>query len=148
MSSALGEPPDSGVNTPAPAGGANASRAAAATTSEATSTRRFCGRPGRKARWIITVVRPPSAPRSAARERGRALLDEGPDPLHEVVGPGQVVLDLGLQVELAIEVRIEHPVECALAAGVRTSGAGGEPGGQRLGLLQQAPVGVDRVHQA
>src|SRR5205807_825110 len=51
---------------------------------------------------------------SAAGERGVALLDEGSGALQEVVAARQLVLDLRLQVELLVEVRVEHVVEGTL----------------------------------
>src|SRR4051812_39922690 len=60
---------------------------------------------------------------SGSLEGGVALLHEGRHALEEVLGPGQSVLELGLEVELAVEIRIDHAVERFLGARVGAGGA-------------------------
>src|SRR3712207_1735320 len=125
MSSALLEPPDSGVKTSANAAGA-AIRTASRAVAEAAMSRRRCMPEGKAAG---SYLRPPprlyfvAVASSGALEDGLPLLHEGLYALLEVLGPGERVLQLGLEVELAVEVRVEHAVERLLGAGVGARGA-------------------------
>src|SRR4029079_10670028 len=148
MSSAFGEPPDSGVNVSAKADGAQI-RDAKTTALRAVRSRRL-GMPVGKAAGSYIRLREglhfvpddssargsdPARSRRCGRtsegsdplERGLPLLDEGGHALLEVLGAGELVLEVGLEVELAVEVGIEHPVERALGAGVGARGPGSEP---------------------
>src|SRR4051794_18528113 len=136
MSLAFWDPPDSGVIASPRATGASASRARHAAARASRARRRF--RPASKAAGSYSGPglrsknvggsagwprpRPPRAPALGTLERRGPLLDEGHDALDEVVGAGQRVLELGLEVELAIQVRVEHLVEGLLR---RRVGAGG-----------------------
>src|SRR5256885_332200 len=93
-------------------------------------------------------VRLPARRVSGPGERRLPLLHEGADALEEVVGPRQLVLDLSLQVELPVEVRIDHPVERALGTGVGARRALGQPARERARLVEQPVVRVDPVHEA
>ena len=52
-----------------------------------------------------------SAIRLSAGERRRALLDERGGALEEVLGPSERVLELGLEVELGVEVAVDELVQ-------------------------------------
>src|SRR3954453_5340736 len=109
MRSALGEPPASGPNRPACALGARTSGRAAARM----IVRGF----RRKAAGVLFIRRRAAA--SGALERRGALLHEGQDALDEVVAGGHLLLDVGLELELALHA-LEHPaVELALCPCIR-----------------------------
>src|SRR5436305_12677220 len=127
MRSAFGEPPCSGVRASARYGAASASFAA-----------RGC-----KAAPIIRI-----APRSSPLERRLALLGEGAHALDEVVAANQLVLDLGLEVQLVLEVAVEHPVQRALRAGVGARRPAGQLARQLEALLREALGLDDAVDQA
>src|SRR5687767_3508995 len=103
MSSAFEVGPESGVNRSADASGASASRAPTVMNASR----------GRRALKAADLYR------LAPRELRLALLDEGPDALHEVLRARQGVLQLRLEVELAGHVRVEHAVQRLLRARVR-----------------------------
>src|SRR5215210_8378306 len=148
MSSAFWEPPDSGVSASASADGAH-TRDAKTTAVRAVRSRRL-GVPAGKAAGsyprppggLHFVPDAPSEPELRALERRIALLREGGNALLEVHRPGERVLELRLQVELAVEVRVEHPVERLLRARVGARGPGGELRDQRVRLLHEAVVGM------
>src|SRR5688500_2442796 len=103
MSSALGEPPDSGVKGSASAAGAAIRDARSAAARAAKSRRR--GMPEGKARGSYLQVPPrlhlvadASAGVSGPFERGLALLHDREDALLEVARPGEGMLQLGLEV--------------------------------------------------
>ena len=62
---------------------------------------------------------PPPLCLNAPVNAGGALLDEGADALHEVLRTRQLVLELRLEVELLLHVRVEHLVERLLGGRVR-----------------------------
>src|SRR2546423_2582384 len=95
-------------------------------------------------------ARGPPEPRRVSRagERGLPLLDERANPLEEVLGAGELVLYLRLQVELLVEVRVDHVVEGALRSRVRAGRPRGEPGSERLRLLEQPVIRVHPVDEA
>src|SRR5215211_5446595 len=117
MSFAFCEPPDSGVNASANADGA-AIRIASAASEKAARSRRL-GKPAGKAARSYLRVRDgshfvPVVPNDASRGglgyfrlpgKPGALLDEGRHALLEVLGAGECVLEVGLEVELAVQVR-------------------------------------------
>ena len=80
----------------------------------------------------------PAIAHHAAREARRALLDEGHRALQEVLAPGHLVLDLGLELELLGHPRVQPVVELALGPGVGARRPGGQARGQRGGLLARA----------
>src|ERR1700754_3237409 len=88
----------------------------------------------------VTGNSPPSG--SSTLEGGRSLADERADPFCEVLRTRQSVLELGLEEELLLELRVEDLVERLLGAGVGARRAGREALGHRLGLLHQLVVGV------
>src|SRR5215208_4941858 len=123
MSSAFCDPPDSGVKASANADGAAIRIARAAAEKAATSRRlgvpvgKAAGsypRPSGRSYFVPDGTQRGSDP----LERGVPLLHEGGHALLEVLRPGQGVLELGLEVELAVEVRVQHPVERLLGARV------------------------------
>src|SRR4051794_10932481 len=116
MRSALGEPPLSGPNQPACAGPARTSVQAAA------RVRRRGFR--RKAAGILFMRRRAAA--SGALELRRALLHERQDALDEVLAGRHLLLDVGLQRELALHPLEDPAVELALRACIRAGRAGGE----------------------
>src|SRR4051812_35717030 len=89
----------------------------------------------RKARAIIRGHPPKRA--SGTLEARIALLDEGRDALREVVAADQLVLDLGLQVQLRLQIGVEHLVQGALGARVRARRALRQLARQLLGLLRE-----------
>src|SRR5688572_8515271 len=93
MSFAFCDGPDSGVRRSADAPGA--------ATSSATRARSASSETRRKAAHLYLL----------AGECGRALLDERAHALGEVLRSRQRVLQLGLEVQLAGHVRVEHLVE-------------------------------------
>src|SRR5436190_15429068 len=131
MSLAFGEPPCSGVTALPSAAGASASRATRAAARAAASTRRLSCR-GKAAgsyprlRGHLHFVTDGASGALLRRAQlhlasleGRLpLLHEGRDSLPEVVAAGQLVLELGLEVELAPHVAEQHPVERLLGGRV------------------------------
>src|SRR5919107_672283 len=95
-------------------------------------------RPDRLGRWVA---------HSGTLEGRVALLEERKRALLEVTRAREAVLKLGLEGELAVEVRIEHPVQRALRPRIRAGGAGSEAPDQRACLVEQAIVRVDEVHE-
>src|SRR5205085_10957267 len=72
-------------------------------------------RPGRR-RVRARGVRAAAALGTA--ERGGPLVDERSGALEEVVGPSECVLELGLEMQLRLEVAVDEPVERLLGARV------------------------------
>src|SRR6186997_1022030 len=124
MSLALSDGPDSGEIRSANASGARASAAAMTTR----------GIRRRKAEDLY---------RLAPSELRLALLDERAHALLEVFRTRQGVLKLGLEVELARHVGVEHLVQRLLRARVGAGGPGGELLHERVGLVHQAVVAVN-----
>src|SRR5919204_3018207 len=154
MSFAFGEPPDSGVAQSADAIGATSSSRTVAAANARRSARRRC-----KARGIITVAGSWKAAASLVAkgafsgtslpsEPRLPLLHERAHALDEVVRSRQPVLQVCLEVELLVHVRVEHVVERLLRAGVGAGWAGGHLLGERVRLVHQAVVGVEEVHEA
>src|SRR5690349_15132517 len=104
MRSALGEPPCSGPNQPAWAGVASRSGRAA----DRVRRRGF----RRKAAGILFMRRRPAL--SGALELRRALLHKGQDALHEVLAARHLLLDVGLELELALHALEDPAVELPL----------------------------------
>src|SRR3954470_14114690 len=108
MRSAFGEPPCSGESSPACAGAASASGTAA----DRVRRRGF----RRKAAGVLFMPR--RAAPSGALELRRALLHKGQDALHEVVAGRHLLLDVGLELELALHPLEDPAVELALRPGI------------------------------
>src|SRR5919106_6136459 len=144
MSSALGEPPDSGISRSADATGA-ATRLSAAASSAGKSARVFHS----DGTGAAVYGRAPAeaSSRSGSPEAGRPLLQERLDALREVPRSRHLLLDPGLQRELLVHAGERPGVELALAAGVGAGGAGGEPLGQLFDLLLERVVGRHAVHE-
>src|SRR5215218_747297 len=140
IASAFGDPPDSGVKVSARAAGdATSATSRPATMASSTTSRGVEERRGGKARGIIASV---------ALELGRALLDEGHAALEEVLRASQRVLEVGLEVELLGEARVDHRVEGALRAGVRARRTMRKPLDERVRLVGELRIRVDAVDQA
>src|SRR4051795_263702 len=107
-------------------------------------------RVGLKAAGIVSRRGTPTplGPASCSGESWRALLHEGPYALHEVGRTRQLVLELGLQVELLVHVRVDRLVQRLLGRRVGARGPGGEALDHCLGRGQQLVVGVDGVDEA
>src|SRR3954467_7275132 len=160
MSSAFGEPPDSGVSRSAEATGARSS-APVTTARRVRASRREVMRLRRrevsKAAGILftngcpTAARcpPAGAPglgsgpywcsglaggRSAAGETSRSLLQEGRDALDEVIRMRHLALNLGFELQLGVHARVEPGVQLALGARVGRGGAGGQAVDERVDL--------------
>src|SRR3954452_20938161 len=111
--------------TPAEATGAVARSSAAAPVRAPARARE-----GMRKRFVVKAAGIVSRGDTSARtplcsltfESWRALLHEGPDALHEVARAGQAVLELGLEGQLLLEVRVQHLVEGLLGARVRARG--------------------------
>src|SRR5215211_2475674 len=126
MSSACGEPPDSGENASPKAVPASPRRSSNAIGSAGARTRRKQERVRGAAKGsgiVFTARRTRTlAPgRLTTAEHRLAALDEGGDALGEVAGGGQLLLHGGLERELLGHALVQPVVELALHACVRTS---------------------------
>ena len=141
MSSAFGEPPDSGVrDVREGAGRRDQEQRQKRAEGGAAHDGGRCGKArgiisGRRTRAFISADQARSAPRAPSAgqlpvKRGVALLDERGDALHEVLRPRERVLEVGLQVELPVHVGVEHLVERPLRCR-RRSGSGRRPAAPR-----------------
>src|SRR4051812_29137599 len=152
MSSACGEPPDSGENA-SPKALPVHTRSSISAAGSASAARRRRGRVRRgaaKGSGIVFTARratslAPSA--STTGEHGLPALEEGRDALGEVAGGGHLLLDGGLELELLAHARVDPVVELALDPGVRARRAAREPLEQRVGLGLERVVGRDAVDQ-
>src|SRR4051794_29405169 len=114
MSPALGEPPDSGViasPNALPAKASSSPRAARRATARAPARRVGRGAKGTGILFTGRVAKAAHAAWSSALEHRLPPLAERPHALREVARAGQFLLDLGLEVELAGQVRVQPPVE-------------------------------------
>src|SRR5512132_3716414 len=128
MSSAFGEPPDSGVMKSAEAVAVQVRSSATAASAASASSRERPGRDdgGLKAAGILCTWPADGAhpgARSASAERRCALLHEGGHALDEVVGSRHLLLDRGLERELVLHPAEEPRVELALGPRVGLRGA-------------------------
>src|ERR687895_2326307 len=156
MSFAFSDPPDSGVNRSAEAPGAASRNAVSAATRAASRTTRVrrLGKAGgsylRSPRGLHFVAAAPNRPvaaRSRPFECGVALLEECGHTLLEVARARQGVLQLGLEVELAVEVRVEHSVEGPPRGCVRAGGSLRETLDQLVCALEKLVVRKHSIHQ-
>src|SRR5215207_7199105 len=151
ISSAFGDPPDSGVRKSANAPLAKTSEPTVASSRAATRRRRKEDS-GRKAARILLMERRSASPGgerrgSAALERRGTLLQEGCHTLREVVRQRLFLLDRGLELELLLEPVVRPRVELPLRPCVRQRRAHCEPLGERVGGSGQPVVGVDGVDE-
>src|SRR4051794_34420883 len=140
--SAFGEPPLSGVNVSARAGTAatSSTRAVAAITSR--KIERFERKAG------ATIRGTWRGPRLGAREGRVAFFDERQHALAHVISAKKLMLDVGFQLQLRVQVAIDHPVDRALRTGVRARRPPRQPLGQVERLLRQRLGLHDLVDQA
>src|SRR5512132_1232174 len=153
MSSALGDPPLSGVNaSPNAVPVTTNSRARASRTTSARRRGRRLAGVRAKARRIL--FRDPGETGRRwrvglrASEGGRALLDERRHACGEVPRRGHLLLDVRLEPELLLHARVEPVVELALGARVGARRAAGEAVAQPGDLVRELGVGDDAVDQA
>src|SRR5688572_20075501 len=138
MSSACGEPPDSGENASPNAVPASASSSSSASGSADTRTRRrgVVRRGAAKGSGILFTARRTTAFAPApltTSEHGAPALRECGDALREVAGGGHLLLDGRLEGQLLGHVAVEPPVELALDARVGARRTRREPLEQRVG---------------
>src|ERR1044072_423802 len=156
MSSALADPPDSGVKKAADATPASASTPRREAANAMVNTRRRVREwASAKAGGILfmrrpSALRPASRPRrgpSAAPELGLALLEERGDAFGEVAGLGHLLLHPGLELELLLQSGVKPGVELALGAGVGPCGPGREAPQERTDRGLELVVGDDLVDE-
>src|SRR4029078_8337332 len=117
--------------TSAPSAGAAASSTRAATAITSRKMERF----ERKAGATIRGTR--RGPQSGPGEGSVSLFDERGHAFAHVISAEKLMLDVCLQLELCVQVPVEHLVERALAAGVRLRRAGCQLLGQVERALRQ-----------
>src|SRR6476646_9107608 len=117
MRSAFGEPPFSGENVSASAGAAMASEVRAATAAANRLSVRFERKAGATIRG--TGLGP--------REGRLPLLDESRHTLAHVICAHQRMLDVGFELELRVQVPVDHPVDRLLRARIRERRPAREP---------------------
>src|SRR3954468_24733655 len=137
----FGDAPLSGVRVSASAGPAVTSSARTATAAASRMRVLFERKAGRN----YTEPRERRMAYALGPSEGRvALLDEGADAFTDVICAEKLMLDLGLQLELRVQVPVDHPVQRALRARVGLRRPGAQPLSELERLLRQR-VRVDHA---